>query len=145
MNTLLRKKRLMYKTHPQLFEKLIAALSYMTFGTVGFVWLVLVFVLKKGMTTFVQYHVFQSIFLSIFYFIISALLGLIMQILSIIPVVNNITGRIYYWLNMPLGAGLSIINTLIYFVIFYLMLTSLLGKYSYLPWVSDIIKANIRR
>lgn len=136
----------MYKENISIFERLIAAASYITFGTVGFIWLLIVFFTKSNLKSYLQYHTFQSIFISILYYIVSMLLGLIMQIFSVIPVVNQISSKIYFWFNMmPVFFGFSIINSLIYIVIFYLVLTCLQGKYSYLPWISDIINANLHR
>ena len=135
----------MYKNNISFFEKLIAAASYITFGTVGFIWLLLTFLTKADLKPFLRYHAFQSIFISILYFIVSSILGLIMQILSIIPFINKIAGEIYFGLNMPFVMGISIINLIIYMIIFYLALSSLLGRFSYLPWVSEIIKENIKK
>lgn len=135
----------MYKEEISFGERIIASLSYVTAGLVGFVWLVIAFLAKKNFKPFLHYHVFQSIFLSILYYIVSVLLGLILQIIGVIPVIGQLGSRIFFMLNMPLFFGFSIINTLIYLVIFYLVFTSLQGRYSYLPWVSDIIKANLGR
>lgn len=135
----------MYKEEISYFERIIAAASYITFGTVGFIWLIFVFITKSNLSSYLRYHTFQSVFISIFYFIVSALLGLIMQILSIIPIINQISSRIYFWLNMPVILGFSIINAIIYIIILYLVLSCIQGRYSYLPWISDIINANLRR
>lgn len=135
----------MYKEEVSYFERGIAAASYITFGTVGFIWLLIAFFTKTNLKNYLRYHTFQSIFISIFYFIVSNLLGLVMQILSIIPFVNHISSRIYFWLNMPVIFGFSIINAIIYIIILYLVLSCIQGRYSYLPWISDVINANLRR
>lgn len=135
----------MYKEESNILERIIAAASYFTFGTVGFIWLLVAFFTKSNLTNYLRYHTFQSIFLAILYFIVSALLGLVMQILSVIPFVNQISSRIYFWLNMPVILSFSIINAFIYMIVFYLVLTCIQGKYSYLPWVSDVINQNLRR
>ena len=134
----------MYREDSKIFERLIAAASYITFGTIGFIWILIAFFTKTNLKGYLKYHTFQSIFISIFYFIVSSLLGLVMQILSVIPVVNQIATRIYFWLNTPLFFGFSFINSIIYLIIIYLVVTCLAGRYSYLPWVSDIIKENLR-
>jgi ABC-type Na+ efflux pump permease subunit len=129
---------------PMPLERIIAALSYLTMGFVGFIWLLLGLFTKSTLRPFLQYHIFQSIFISIAYFLVSQLLGLVMNILSFIPFVNQLVLASTFYLNMPLIFGVSIIQFLIYIVLFYLMLTSLQGKFSYIPWVSDIIKTNVR-
>lgn len=127
---------------PALIERIIAALSYLTMGTVGFIWLILAFFTKSALRPFLKYHIFQSIFISIIYFLICAFVGLIMNILSVIPFIGSLTMQIMIYLNMPLLLGFSLIELVITAFVFYLVWTSFIGQYSYIPWVSNIIKIN---
>ena len=129
---------------PLIIEKLIASLSYITFGFVGFLWMLIGIFTKSRLRPYLQYHIFQSIFISIAYFLLSALLGLVMNILSIIPIVNQLILQFTFYLNAPLLLGFSFIQVIVYAIIFYLVFTCCQGKYSYLPWISEIIKANVR-
>lgn len=129
---------------PALIEKIIASLSYITFGFVGFIWLLIGIFTKNNLRPYLKYHIFQSIFLSIAYFLLGALLGLVMNILSVIPLVNQLVLQFTFYLNAPIFFGFSLIQTLVNTIIFYLVITSLQGKFSYLPWISEIIKANVR-
>lgn len=131
------------QNEPLLMEKIIASLSYITFGFVGFFWLLLGIFTKNNLRPYLKYHIFQSIFISIAYFLISAFIGLIMNILSIIPLVNQLVLQFTFYLNAPLLFGFSLIQVLIYAVIIYLVVTSFQGQYSYLPWISEIIKTNV--
>lgn len=147
MNILTREKIKMqkkYSQEPLMMEKIIAVLSYLTSGFVGFFWLLIGIFTKNTLRPFLQYHIFQSIFISIAFFLLNALLGLIMNILSIIPVVNLIVLQFTFYLNAPIIFGFSIIQTLMYALIAYLAVTSFQGKFSYIPWISDIIKSNVR-
>lgn len=132
------------QNQPVLIEKIIAALSYLTMGFVGFIWLLIGFFTKSNLRPFLKYHIFQSIFISFAYLIISLVLGMIMNILSIIPLVNQLVLQFTFYLNAPLLFGFSIIQILVNIVILYLAITSLQGRYSYIPWVSDIIKINVK-
>lgn len=129
---------------PFMIERLVAALSYLTMGLIGFVWLLLGIFTKAKVRPFLKYHIFQSIFISIAYFLLIQLLGLMMNILSIIPFINILVLRITFYLNMPIIARFSLIELLIDTVILYLVVTAFQGKFSYLPWISEIIKTNIR-
>ena len=82
----------------------------------------------------------QSIFLSIVFFLISILGELVYVILYKIPLINVIP----YLINapIPIAFGLSLVQLFTTTIILYLAITSALGYYSYLPWVSDIIKGN---
>ena len=129
---------------PALIEKLVAAGSYLTMGLIGFVWILLGIFTKSALRPYLKYHIFQSIFISLAFFLVSQFLGLILSILSVVPLVNQIIMQFTLYLNMPLIFSFSLIQVAINLVIFYLVITSLQGKYSYLPWVSNIIRANVR-
>ena len=125
---------------PYPIERILSVATYLTAGGVGFVWLIIAAFMRKHVTTFLMYHIMQSIFISILFFLVSILGELVFVILYKIPLINVIP----YLLNLPLSFvfGLSIIQLFTTTVIFYLAITSGLGYYSYLPWVSDIIKGN---
>lgn len=129
---------------PLLMEKIIASLSYITFGFVGFIWLILAIFTKNNLRPYLKYHIFQSIFISIGYFLLSKFIELIMNILSIIPLVNQLVLQVTFYLNAPLLLGFSLIQVVIYAIILYLVITSFQGQYSYLPWISEIIKTNVK-
>lgn len=131
------------QNEPLPMEKLIASLSYLTMGFVGFIWLLIGIFTKNTLRPYLKYHIFQSIFISIAYFLISAFLGLIMNILSIIPVVNQLVLAFTFYFNAPILFGFSVIEAACFAVILYLMVTSIQGKFSYIPWVSEIVKANV--
>lgn len=124
-------------------EKIISSLSYLTAGGAGFIWLIIAAIIRKQVTTFLLYHIMQSIFLSISYYLLVKIAELVYVILYRIPVINAIP----YFLNMPIPFlfGLSVIQTFTTAVILYLAITSFMGKYSYIPWISDIININTGR
>ena len=129
---------------PYFMEKLVSALSYLTMGFVGFIYLVIVILTKKNLKPFLKYHIFQSIFISIGYYLLTIFIGLVCNILLFIPLINKITTMILYYTTINIIFGCSIIGLFVYAVLFYLVITSFQGKYSYIPCVSDIIKMNVR-
>ncbi len=130
---------------PFMIERIVAALTYLTMGMVGFIWLIIGLFTKARLKPFLQYHIFQSIFISLGFALLSILIGWLSNLLSFIPVINQIVAQITFWLNMPLIFDYSLIQALIYLFLIYLAITSFIGKYSYIPWVSDIIDQNISR
>ena len=122
-------------------ERIITALSYFTAGIAGFVWLLIAAILKKQVTTFIWYHTFQSIFLSFLYFIFT----IVLQLLMSIPIINIIPIHFYDFINCPIPIlyGLSLLQTFTTSVMLYAIVTSLCGQYTYIPWVSGIIKQNL--
>lgn len=136
-------KSLQNFNEPYPIEKILSAASYLTAGFAGFAWLVIAAITKKSVRPFLMYHIMQSIFLSILFFLISLLGEMVYVILYRIPLINAIP----YFINMPIPFlfGLSFIQLCTTAVIFYLAVTSFMGMYSYIPWVSDIIKGNTQR
>ncbi len=134
----------MYRDKPYMIEKIIAGCSYLTMGFVGFIWLIIGLIRGSHLTKFLQYHIFQSIFISIGYVLLCAICGLLINLLSMIPFVNIVAAQITLFFNAPYIFGYSIIQTAIYILLFYLAITSFMGIYSRIPWVSGIIDHNVR-
>jgi len=135
----------MYNDEPHAIERIISSLSYLTAGFAGFIYLLFGLLSGMRLRPFVQYHIFQSIFLSIAYVLASMLFGFLEGIVSAIPVINKIYAQIVFLLNMPSIGYFSLIQACVYTVVLYLAISSFMGKYSYLPIVSDIINQNTRR
>jgi hypothetical protein len=125
---------------PYPIERILSAATYLTAGGVGFCWLILVTLMKKKVSSFAMYHIMQSIFISIGFFLLSILANLLLVIIYRIPLLNIIP--ILLTSPIPLVFDLSIIQILTTSIILYLAITAGMGYYSYLPWVSDIIKGN---
>ena len=134
-------------------ERILSAGTYLTAGGVGFVWLIIAAFMRKHVTPFLMYHILQSIFISICFFLLSIIGQMLYVILYRIPIINAIP----YFLNLPLFSfnvnlylysfvfGLSILQIITTSIILYLAITSAMGYYSYIPWVSDVIKGNTGR
>ncbi len=130
---------------PYLIERIVAALSYWTMGMVGFIWLIIGLFTKARLKPFLQYHIFQSIFISLGFAVLSIFVGFLSNILSVIPFINKVVAQINFLLNMPLIFDYSILQTVIYAFLTYLAITSFMGRFSYIPWISDVIDQNISR
>ncbi len=130
--------------NPYPIEKIISAATYLTAGGAGFVWLIIAAVMKKTVRPFLMYHILQSIFLSIFFFLVSILTNLLLAIVLKIPFISLLVGKLVYYtiVPIPLLFNLSFIQTVTTSVILYLAITAFMGYYSYVPWVSDVIKGN---
>ncbi len=133
----------MQKDTPYMIERIIAALTYLTMGMVGFIWLIIGLFTKARLKPFLQYHIFQSIFISLAFAVLSIFISWLSNILSFIPLINRLVAQITFLLNMPLIFDYSLLQSVIYIFIIYLAVTAFIGKFSYIPWVSDIIDQNI--
>lgn len=137
----------MYRNNSQPFmiERIVAALSYLTMGFAGFIWLILGLFTRANLRHFMQYHIFQSIFISIAFVLLSYIVDFLSNILSFIPLINKLVAQLTFLLNMPFVFDFSIIQVIIYLFLIYLAITAFMGKYSYVPFVSEIIDQNVRR
>ena len=113
-------------------------------GFVGFICLIIFLIRRANLSKFMQYHIFQSIFISLAYVLICYILGFILNILSLIPFINVLAAQIALLFNAPVLFGFSIIQTAIYLLLFYLAGGAVMGKFTRIPWVSDIISYNVR-
>ncbi len=130
---------------PYILERLVAGFSYLTMGMAGFIWLIISLFTKAGLKPFLQYHIFQSIFISLAFAVLSILVGWLSNIMSFIPFINKLVAQVTFLLNMPLLFDYSLIQTVIYLLLIYLAVMAFAGKYSYIPWISDIIDQNVSR
>ena len=128
-----------------ILDRLIAAATYISMGMVGFVWLIFCAVTKTNLKSFLKYHIFQSFFLVMAYFLFNIFVNLVVSILGIIPLINILVYKILFFFTAPIVFGYSIISFALLFVMVYLVITSLQGKYSYVPWFSNIIDSNVGR
>ena len=128
---------------PYMIERIVAGLSYLTMGFAGFIWLIIGLIRRSNITKFLQYHIFQSIFISIGYVLLCLIFVFILNMLSMIPILNIVAAQIALFFNMPLIFGYSIIQTAIYILLFYLAITSFMGLYGRVPFISDIIDRNV--
>ena len=129
---------------PYAIERIVSCLTYPTMGLVGFVWLLIGQFTKSAPTRFTSYHCYLSIFLSLGYVIVNYTFWFLYNLITHIPFINAFIAQIVYFFNMPVLYGYSIMQTFIYGVIIYLGAGALFGKYSYLPWFSDVIKSIVK-
>ncbi len=128
---------------PSAVEKIIAILSYIM-PLFGFVVVIVSALIKSDLKPFMKYHIFQSIFIAFALWLIITGLTFAMNLVSYVPFVKNIVSMITFFLNTPLFFGFSVVTFVYLLFVLYLILGVLRSSDSYVPFVSDIIKANLR-
>lgn len=122
-------------------EKIIAAATYLTTGIIGFIWIIISQVTKSKIKPFLKFHIYQSIFLSILFYVFDLILQILVGIVVKIPLIGSLIYSVYFYIfNLKLIFGYSIINTLMFAIIIYLVLSALTGKDGKLPWISNTVK-----
>lgn len=122
-------------------EKIVAAATYLTTGIVGFIWIIISQVSGSRIKPFLRFHIFQSIFLSILFYICNLILNILIGIVVKIPVIGALIYSVYFYIfDLKLVFGYSIVDSVIFAIIIYLVVSAFTGKEGKLPWVSDIVK-----
>lgn len=125
---------------PSVPDRLISGASYLTMGIVGFIWLIIISLQKSYVKPFLKYHILQSIFLSIIMYVFTLLLNVIYRVARNIPGINDIVELIVAFIMGPIVANMSVLNIILGIIVIYFAITSIMGKYSYFPWISDNIR-----
>ena len=128
---------------PSVLERIVSAASYIM-PPIGLAFYIIAYLMKKDLRPFLKYHIFQSIFIAFALWLILTGLGYALNLLSYIPILKNILGMITFFLNTPILLGFSIVTLFYTVFVLYLVISAICGKDSYVPWVSDIIKENLR-
>ena len=129
---------------PDTKERIGATLAYMTFGIWGMIWLLISRTPAYFQKDFVKFHCYQSIFIGILYMFIpnglSILFSLITQIIALIPgtdILLNDLNILHFGLQQLVHWGGLIL--IIYCVVF-----CIFGKYTNIPWISQLINRMLR-
>ena len=130
----------MQKKHTAgIFDRTVSVLSYLTAGWAGIIVCAVLYFRKKSPSHFLRYNVFQSIFLSLLFFVLALGLGLVFKFLSYIPFINYLVAQIVLFFNRPVVFDYSVIQTFIITLVIYLSAFSISGKYPRIYWISQII------
>lgn len=122
-------------------ERLIAAASYLSVGVFGFFWIIIAHVTNSRVKNFVKFHIFQSIFIAILYYLFRLILNILLGVANEIPVIGYVINLIYeYVFEVQLILNFSIADFTALLVIVYLIINSLLARSGNIPWVSNVVK-----
>lgn len=129
---------------PEIKEKIGTAITYLTLGVWGFIWLLISNKNIYGQKDFVRFHCYQSIFIGMIYMFIpqglSILFSLIIQIIGLLPLTVSIVGG----LHVVHGILQSIVHYGSLVLIVYCVIFCFYGKYTNIPWISQLINRMMR-
>ena len=129
---------------PDIKEKIGASVAYLTLGIWGLVWLLISRKHYYDQKDFVRFHCFQSIFIGILYMFIpqglAILFSLIIQIIDLIPGISFLVSS----LHVLHGILQSIIHYGSLVLIIYCVIFCLYGKYTNIPWISQMTNRMLR-
>lgn len=122
-----------------IFDRLLSFISYLTVGGVGIFVLILMYFRKRTPSRFLRFNVYQAIFISLLFFVISMGFELLFKFLSYIPFLNYLVAQISFLFNRPVLFDYSAIQVFMIGLVFYMAGVSLLGRLPRVYWVSNII------
>ena len=105
----------MYKsqTPVSIGDRIISVISYVTAGWVGLIYMVILYFVRKPASLFLRYNIFQSIFISFFYFLLCMIFGFISNILLQIPLINALVSWFILLFNRPVIFEYSAIQSFV--------------------------------
>ena len=129
---------------PNVKDKIGAAVTYLTLGIWGLIWLLISSRNYFDQKDFIRFHCYQSIFVGLLFMFIpqgfSILFSLIIQIIGLIPGTLPVIEPIHVFHGILQTAfHYGLLGLIIYCVIF-----SLFGKYTNIPYVSQIANRMLR-
>ena len=126
-------------------DSIISLLAYVTFGFASLIWIIYANVTKKRISEYLQFNLYQAIFISILMAVVSLLYNIIIDFLSFIPFIRTVAKVFNEFFNLtPMFFGYSLSALLSLALIIYLCAFVVVNKKPYLPIISDIISANVR-
>lgn len=136
----------MYKsqTPVSIGDRIISVISYVTAGWFGLIYMVILYFVRKPASLFLRYNIFQSIFISFFYFLLCMIFGFISNILLQIPLINALVSWFILLFNRPVIFEYSAIQAFVMGLFIYMSVVALLGKMPRVYWVSKIIDKSVR-
>lgn len=134
----------MRKSEYSITDRLVSAVSYVTMGWGGLIWLIIMAFKRANISRFVRYNILQSIFVSFLYFILAFLIGVIFNLLSFVPYLNILIAKIVLFFNSEVLFHYSIIQVFVIGIILYMTLVSFNGKYPRLYLVSGLIDRQVK-
>lgn len=124
-------------------EKVISVLSYMTFGIVGFFWLILANWKKRKIKYFLSYHIYQSIFIAVLLTLLNYFFEILFGIFSKIPFLEMFSAVLNYIFTVKIISVFGFQSTVVYLAVLilkiYLILGVILGKNFYLPFITKTV------
>jgi len=133
---------------PNMPERILSALAYITCGFVGIILIIVTVFIKVSLKPFVKFNCYQAILLGFIFTFVQYTYNIIdslLQILQIIPFLGKFLYSVfaffvYYLMAFPILFGLPLLSSIVILILLYLVVMTLIGKSPTLPFISDIIQ-----
>ena len=124
-------------------DRLISMLFYFTFGMFAIIWLIYSNVTKKRITRFLNFNIYQAIFLSVVFAVISYIYSIFCDLVFKVPFLGNLVYKFnLFFFETPMFFTFTFSGMIITLLILYIFAMLFIGRIPFLPVVSNIVKAN---
>lgn len=132
-----------------LSDNLLSFIFYYTFGIFALVLLIFCSVTKKQTSDFLRFHIYQSLFIAVILACISSIYSFLLNLILNFPIeivfLKKALLSFDLFLNRtPIFFTFSLTGLVVFLVVSYLAIFALLGKKSYLPYISDVVDSYFR-
>ena len=132
-----------------IMDRFLSFLAYYTFGIFSIVLLIFFCVTKKSMSKFLIYHIYQSVFVATILACLSGIYSFLLNMILSIPLEmaflkTSLTNFDIFLNRTPILFAFTLTGFFVFLLVTYLGVFAILGKKSYLPFVSNVIYSNIR-
>lgn len=126
-----------------LTDRIISILAYYTFGIFSLIWIIFANVTKRRISSFLNFNLYQAIFISVALAVISLVYGIAIDLISVIPFIGKLAVAFNLFFNeTPMYFGFTLSGLFVTILVTYLSIMSLLGIKPYVPIASEVIRAN---
>lgn len=125
-----------FKENITFLDKIVSTLSYITFGLIGFIWIVFCYIRGENIKRFLKFNCYQSIALGLILYILQMAVHIFLKFIELIPFIGS---QFINLLQVPIVAWFSLIQLIILLVTIYPAIWSIMGKYPKFPYISDHI------
>lgn len=123
------------------WDKVLSGLSYLTYGLVGFVWIIVSHIRNQSISSFARFNIFQAIFVFICLYVVSIVFNILFGFAQAMPFIGGFFANIkYFFTGYPLILGYPLTVFLIEGLKVYMAVLAFMGKYAELPWFSDTVR-----
>ena len=126
-----------------LTDRLVSAVSYITFGIFSVIWFIFAHATNKQTSEYMRINLIQSIVISLVLAGISMIYSLALNLISMIPFIGNLAKSFNLYFNQtPNFFGCTLSGLIVSALVLYLVTISLIGKTPYVPGISGIVDNN---
>ncbi|HEY9869545.1 MAG TPA: hypothetical protein V6D08_10305 [Candidatus Obscuribacterales bacterium] len=129
--------------NPTALERVIAGVCYLTAGLAGLLYIIISG--RSGQSSFFRFHFLQSIILYIIGLLLSWASGILLTLVGgMLGMIDNMSPGLGVQIGSFLGVSIDIGLKVGFLLLLYGMIFAFLGKYAEIPFISNLVRQQMR-